>query len=138
MTPNSDIAAIVSTAFYAIWNIFAGFIIPRPVSPTQPSLVYNLYANWYESTYNIIFSTLPPIFQNLHFTKLKFVIIVRVSGFHNIPMMYLNLVSIVKVLKVILWVVTEDSNMVEMVLLGMSGRMDLIRARGFAIRGLCE
>lgn len=32
MTPNSDIAAIVSTAFYAIWNIFAGFLIPRPVS----------------------------------------------------------------------------------------------------------
>ncbi|RRT63316.1 hypothetical protein B296_00018839 [Ensete ventricosum] len=30
MTPNSDIAAIVSTAFYAIWNIFAGFLIPRP------------------------------------------------------------------------------------------------------------
>lgn len=34
MTPNSDIAAIVSTAFYAIWNIFAGFLIPRPVSIT--------------------------------------------------------------------------------------------------------
>uniref|UniRef100_A0A6V7QPR8 ABC transporter domain-containing protein n=1 Tax=Ananas comosus var. bracteatus TaxID=296719 RepID=A0A6V7QPR8_ANACO len=33
MTPNSDIAAIVSTAFYAIWNIFAGFIIPRPRIP---------------------------------------------------------------------------------------------------------
>lgn len=32
MTPNSDIAALASTAFYAIWNIFAGFIIPRPVS----------------------------------------------------------------------------------------------------------
>lgn len=36
MTPNSDIAAIVAAAFYAIWNIFAGFIIPRPVRP--PSL----------------------------------------------------------------------------------------------------
>ncbi|XP_010914975.2 ABC transporter G family member 39 [Elaeis guineensis] len=33
MTPNSDIAAIVSTAFYAIWNIFAGFLIPRPRIP---------------------------------------------------------------------------------------------------------
>lgn len=31
MTPNSDIASIVAAAFYAIWNIFAGFIIPRPV-----------------------------------------------------------------------------------------------------------
>jgi ABC-type multidrug transport system permease subunit len=32
MTPNSDIAAIVATAFYAVWNIFAGFLVPRPVS----------------------------------------------------------------------------------------------------------
>ncbi|XP_019708972.1 ABC transporter G family member 39 isoform X2 [Elaeis guineensis] len=33
MTPNSDIAAVVSTAFYAIWNLFAGFVIPRPRIP---------------------------------------------------------------------------------------------------------
>ncbi|KAI0515912.1 hypothetical protein KFK09_008582 [Dendrobium nobile] len=33
MTPNSDIAAIVSTAFYAVWNIFAGYLIPRPRIP---------------------------------------------------------------------------------------------------------
>ncbi|KQJ93977.1 hypothetical protein BRADI_3g07850v3 [Brachypodium distachyon] len=33
MTPNSDIAAIVATAFYAVWNIFAGFLIPRPRIP---------------------------------------------------------------------------------------------------------
>ncbi|KAG0461194.1 hypothetical protein HPP92_021491 [Vanilla planifolia] len=33
MTPNSDIAAIVSTAFYAIWNVFAGYLIPRPRIP---------------------------------------------------------------------------------------------------------
>ncbi|OQU83826.1 hypothetical protein SORBI_3005G183900 [Sorghum bicolor] len=33
MTPNSDIAALASTACYAIWNIFAGFIIPRPRIP---------------------------------------------------------------------------------------------------------
>ncbi|KAG0503184.1 hypothetical protein HPP92_003256 [Vanilla planifolia] len=33
LTPNSDIAAVVSTAFYAIWNLFAGFVIPRPRLP---------------------------------------------------------------------------------------------------------
>ncbi|XP_008775866.2 pleiotropic drug resistance protein TUR2-like isoform X1 [Phoenix dactylifera] len=33
LTPNSNIAAIVSTAFYAIWNLFAGFVIPRPRIP---------------------------------------------------------------------------------------------------------
>ncbi|XP_068647580.1 pleiotropic drug resistance protein TUR2-like [Aristolochia californica] len=33
LTPNHDIAAIVSSAFYAIWNLFAGFLIPRPRIP---------------------------------------------------------------------------------------------------------
>ncbi|KAF8009148.1 hypothetical protein BT93_J0208 [Corymbia citriodora subsp. variegata] len=33
MTPNPHIAAIVSFAFYAIWNLFSGFIIPRPRRP---------------------------------------------------------------------------------------------------------
>jgi len=32
VTPNHHIAGIVSTAFYAIWNLFSGFIIPRTVS----------------------------------------------------------------------------------------------------------
>ena len=35
MTPNHDVAAIVSSAFYAIWNLFAGFLVPRPVSSSQ-------------------------------------------------------------------------------------------------------
>ncbi|KAL6615559.1 hypothetical protein ACP70R_037829 [Stipagrostis hirtigluma subsp. patula] len=33
LTPNYHIAAIVSSAFYAIWNLFSGFIIPRPKTP---------------------------------------------------------------------------------------------------------
>ncbi|XXG47536.1 hypothetical protein AAC387_Pa02g2169 [Persea americana] len=33
MTPNADIAAIVSSAFYMIWNLFAGFLVPRPKIP---------------------------------------------------------------------------------------------------------
>ncbi|XP_042498687.1 ABC transporter G family member 39-like [Macadamia integrifolia] len=28
LTPNHDIAAIVSSAFYALWNLFGGFLIP--------------------------------------------------------------------------------------------------------------
>lgn len=32
VTPNHNIAAIVSSAFYGIWNLFSGFIIPRTVS----------------------------------------------------------------------------------------------------------
>ncbi|KAJ6833048.1 ABC transporter G family member 39-like [Iris pallida] len=33
LTPNADIASIVCSAFYAIWNLFAGFVIPRPRIP---------------------------------------------------------------------------------------------------------
>lgn len=33
MTPNHHIASVVSSAFYGIWNLFSGFLIPRPVSP---------------------------------------------------------------------------------------------------------
>lgn len=33
VTPNHNIAAIVSSAFYGFWNLFSGFIVPRTVSP---------------------------------------------------------------------------------------------------------
>ncbi|CAO2191404.1 unnamed protein product [Urochloa humidicola] len=33
LTPNYHIASIVSSAFYVIWNLFSGFIIPRPRVP---------------------------------------------------------------------------------------------------------
>ncbi|KAL9460374.1 hypothetical protein AB3S75_003560 [Citrus x aurantiifolia] len=33
MTPNHHIAAIVSTLFYGMWNVFSGFVIPRPRIP---------------------------------------------------------------------------------------------------------
>ncbi|KHG21263.1 ABC transporter G family member 40 [Gossypium arboreum] len=33
VTPNNHIAAIVSSAFYGLWNLFSGFIIPRPSMP---------------------------------------------------------------------------------------------------------
>lgn len=31
VTPNHNIAAIVSSAFYTLWNPFSGFIIPKTV-----------------------------------------------------------------------------------------------------------
>ncbi len=31
ITPNSQFAAIISTAIYGLWNLFSGFLIPRPV-----------------------------------------------------------------------------------------------------------
>lgn len=32
VTPDQSIAAIVSSAFYVIWNLFSGFIVPRTVT----------------------------------------------------------------------------------------------------------
>ena len=32
VTPTHQIASIVSAAFYGIWNLFSGFLIPRTVS----------------------------------------------------------------------------------------------------------
>jgi hypothetical protein len=32
LTPSYHVASIVSSAFYGIWNLFSGFIIPRPVT----------------------------------------------------------------------------------------------------------
>lgn len=32
VTPNHNIAAIVSSAFYGLWNVFSGFLIPKTVS----------------------------------------------------------------------------------------------------------
>ncbi|XP_061343409.1 pleiotropic drug resistance protein 1-like isoform X2 [Gastrolobium bilobum] len=33
VTPNQHISTIVSSAFYAVWNLFSGFLIPRPRMP---------------------------------------------------------------------------------------------------------
>ena len=32
VTPNHHIAAVVSSFFFAVWNLFSGFLIPRSVS----------------------------------------------------------------------------------------------------------
>jgi hypothetical protein len=43
LTPSYHVASIVSSAFYGIWNLFSGFIIPRPVSPViapSPSIAH--------------------------------------------------------------------------------------------------
>lgn len=31
LTPNLQVAAIISSAFYTMLNLFAGFLIPKPV-----------------------------------------------------------------------------------------------------------
>ncbi|CAN6442072.1 unnamed protein product [Victoria cruziana] len=41
LTPNYHVAYIVSAAFYAIWNLFSGFIIPQPVCTLALILIQN-------------------------------------------------------------------------------------------------
>lgn len=38
ITPNHHLAAIVSSSFFALFNLFSGFYIPKPVS----SFIYSL------------------------------------------------------------------------------------------------
>ncbi|XP_051135802.1 pleiotropic drug resistance protein 1-like [Andrographis paniculata] len=33
VTPNQQVASIISSALYSIWNLFSGFVIPRPKTP---------------------------------------------------------------------------------------------------------
>ncbi|KAG6391312.1 hypothetical protein SASPL_149066 [Salvia splendens] len=39
VTPNHNVAAIISSFFYGIWNLFSGFVIPRPRMP--------IWVRWY-------------------------------------------------------------------------------------------
>ena len=41
VTPNHYISSIISAAFYSIWNLFSGFLVPRPVSF---STLFQLYS----------------------------------------------------------------------------------------------
>ncbi|KAK4252850.1 hypothetical protein QN277_010993 [Acacia crassicarpa] len=40
VTPNHHVAAIVAAAFYGIWNLFSGFVVPRPAMPVWWSWYY--------------------------------------------------------------------------------------------------
>lgn len=39
VTPNSHISNIVSSAFFSVWNLFSGFLVPRPVSFQFPQIL---------------------------------------------------------------------------------------------------
>ncbi|KAK7336925.1 hypothetical protein VNO77_17478 [Canavalia gladiata] len=67
VTPNLHISSIVSSAFYSVWNIFSGFIIPRPRIP--------VWWRWYSwanpiawSLYGLVASQYGDIKQSLEST----------------------------------------------------------------------
>lgn len=32
LTPTQHLAAVISSAFYSLWNLMSGFLVPKPVS----------------------------------------------------------------------------------------------------------
>ncbi|KAK7284172.1 hypothetical protein RJT34_18913 [Clitoria ternatea] len=67
VTPNQHISSIVSSAFYAVWNLFSGFIVPRPRIP--------VWWRWYSwanpvawSLYGLVASQYGDINQRLEST----------------------------------------------------------------------
>ncbi|KAJ7568866.1 hypothetical protein O6H91_01G050900 [Diphasiastrum complanatum] len=64
-TPNDQLAAVVSSAFYVIWNLFSGFIIPRPQIPIWWRWFYwGSPVSW--TLYGLITSQLGDISTTLH------------------------------------------------------------------------
>lgn len=41
VTPNLSVAGIISNFFYAMWNLFSGFVVPKTVSYTPRGLLWN-------------------------------------------------------------------------------------------------
>ncbi|CAK8543690.1 unnamed protein product [Lathyrus sativus] len=64
VTPNSHISSLVSSMFYSVWNLFSGFIIPRPKIP--------VWWRWYSwanpvawSLYGLLVSQYGDVKQNI-------------------------------------------------------------------------
>ncbi|KAI4350302.1 hypothetical protein L6164_004770 [Bauhinia variegata] len=65
MTPNQHISSIVSSAFYSTWNVFSGFLVPRPRIPVWWRWYY--WANpmaW--SLYGLVGSQFGDVKDNLN------------------------------------------------------------------------
>lgn len=56
LTPNAPFAAIVSSAFYGVWMLFAGFLIPRTVSSKVYRFTYFLNDSTHAITNKLVFA----------------------------------------------------------------------------------
>jgi hypothetical protein len=63
LTPNESIAAIISSAFYNVWNLFSGFLIPRPVSYSPIGFALFLI---FHSLLLVVLNTWPISYYSMH------------------------------------------------------------------------
>jgi hypothetical protein len=54
VTPNYHIAAVLASAFYGSWNLFSGFVVPRPVSIFNLK-IHQITLHYYYILYFFIF-----------------------------------------------------------------------------------
>jgi len=52
LTPSQHLAAVISSAFYSLWNLLSGFLVPQPVSSVQTS---NKTVHQNTSSLNLLF-----------------------------------------------------------------------------------
>lgn len=60
LTPNNAMSAVVSTAFYNIWNLFSGFLIPRIVRIPAFLKYLIVHCSWLNYLTSTNFSNMAP------------------------------------------------------------------------------
>ncbi|KAK7325204.1 hypothetical protein VNO77_29362 [Canavalia gladiata] len=82
VTPNQHIASIVATAFYGIWNLFSGFVVPRPSIP--------VWWRWYYwacpvawTLYGLVASQFGDVTSTIEFNETVKEFLSRYFGYRN-------------------------------------------------------
>lgn len=93
ITPNAQFAAIISSAFYGLWNLFSGFLIPRPQLP-----VYWVWYYWITPTawtlYGLIGSQLGDVSSTMEANGRQVVVRDYLKGYFGFERSFLPYVAV--------------------------------------------
>ncbi|KAJ1284255.1 hypothetical protein BS78_03G191100 [Paspalum vaginatum] len=102
LTPNESIAVIVSAAFYNVWNLFSGYLIPRPKLP--------VWWRWYSwicpvawTLYGLVASQFGDITGILEDVEPKITVAQFVTDYYGFHHDFLWVVAVVHVTMVVLF-----------------------------------
>lgn len=94
LTPTQHVAAIISSAFYIIWNLFSGFLIPKPAMPVWWRWYYYLCPiSW--TLYGLVgsqFGDVKEVMSDTHVSVEEF--IRNYFGFHHDFLGYVALIIV--------------------------------------------